>query len=181
MAKLHAVLLLLPLVLSECPANIILAISDNAKFVNSENNLQDSFMVMRNPAWVGMEGANWVWVSTIGAPSEANGWTWVDSEAVFGTYTFIGTFTLAEWKRPYLSSLTLSIAADERYSVTLNGEVIEPGSANYHWDSVGQYELKDKFLGSNQQGDGIVNTLEVVVSDDAGPGGVVYKVEATFN
>ena len=93
-----------------------------------------------------------MWVSDAGAPSEANGWEWNWDQAVTGEFTFVGTFIVAEWKRDYISELTLTIAADDYYTVTFTGNPIveERGGSG---DDTMEYGLKEMLIYSVEMGD----------------------------
>ena len=175
MAKISALLLLLPLILADCPVSVILTKSDQSRFETSPGEYSPAVILVRHPDWTDVPNVNWVWVSDAGTPA-ATGGNWDYSQCVKGTYTFINTFTLAEWKRSHISSLGLSILVDDAFKVTFNGELLTPD-----WVSgFPTYELKEKYLGSTA-GDTRENKILVEANNPAGPGGLILKVEVTYN
>lgn len=96
-----------------------------------------------------------------------------------GVFTFVRTFKLVESARSALTSLKLSIAADDFFSVVFNGEPIA-----LQWvtglSTVSQYELKTYALGLNE-GLGVRdNVLEMNVWNRGGPGALLYKLDFVF-
>lgn len=164
MCKLPLLLLLLPLTLAECPVAAILSNSDSSKVEDSLGNLRDALVVVPSPLWTSMEGAHWVWS---------------DLNESLGTQKFVATFTLDEWKRDHLTSLKLYIATDDSNTVVFNGKTL-----NTDWfGGFGEYyafDLKDTYLGSTPEAT-VENRLEISVLNVVGPGGLLYKVEATYN
>ena len=160
----YLVLLLLPLALADCPVSMVLTKSDTCKLQKLDGHLYDIVFVTPHPAWTSMEGAHWVWS---------------DNNESVGTQTFVGLFSLAEWKRPYLTSLTLSIAVDNSAKILLNGVQLNTDGAG-GFDRYLTYELKDKYIGTSAQSS-FVNMLAVEAYNADGPGGVIFKIEATYN
>ena len=103
-------------------------------------------------------------------------WIWESPGDVEGTFTFVRTFVLAEWARVALTSLRLSIAADDHFSVVFNGEPIAlQWSGGY--TTVSQYELKTWALGSNEVLGVRDNVVEMTVWNFETWGGLVYKID----
>lgn len=114
--------------------------------------------------WVNLPGATWVW--------ESNSYT-------TGPYTFLNTFYLADWALSALSSLQLSIAADDYYEVTFNGVIVAPQwSGSYAY--VSYYELKQWALGSSESVGSRENRLEMKVKSVGGPAGLIYNLNFVY-
>lgn len=103
-------------------------------------------------------------------------WLWESPGEVEGVFTFVRTFVLAEWARVALTSLRLSIAADDHFSVVFNGQVIAPQWTG-GYTSVSQYELKTYALGSSEVLGVQENRLEMIVWNFNAFGGLVYKLD----
>ena len=164
MSKAFIFLLFLPLAFSVCPSKVIFASSGTSKIELSPGELEDPLFIPRLAPYAEIEGAPWVWRLSFDT---------------VGTFKFVSTFSIPEWMRERIATLTLTLAADNCYSIDFNGESIAPA-----WSGgfgPGQtYELKEKFLGSSGQIGKVVNRLEIAVFNPDGYGGLAYKVELTY-
>lgn len=168
MAKLNLLLLFLPLILADCPVSVTLALSDTSKVELSPGEFVDPVAVPVYPGWVTIDGATWMWKDLSHATAQ---------------YKFVSTFTIAEWKLPYVTSARLQLAVDDYYTLIFNGKTVAPRveDVNYFFTHIMEYDLKDMLIGSAEDGDGRVNTLEVIADNTIANCGVAYKLEATFN
>lgn len=74
------------------------------------------------------------------------------------------------------ATLTLYIAVDNSFAVSLNNVVIEPGESN-GFGQIYTYDLKPWFVGTTAQSGEKENTLVVSATNTGGIGGVILKVE----
>ena len=103
-------------------------------------------------------------------------WIWEANALSEGVFTFVVTFTLAEWGRAALTSLKLQIAADDHFAVQFNGFPIAPEwSGGY--TSVSQYELKSWALGTDEALGVQENVLEMTVWNSNTWGGIIYRLD----
>jgi len=159
-------LFLLCLASGQCPPSSILSSSSAATLVErSPGVYSPSALVSPAPSpWTSIPGASWIW--------ETNADT-------AGEYTFVNTFILADWAKTLVSSLQLTIASDNFYSVTFNGVVVAAQWKGWY-SYVDQYELKPWLLGSSAAIGTQLNTLQIEVKNTDGPGGLLYQLTVVY-
>ena len=155
---------------SGCPPSVIVASSDTSKVELSPGQYMDAILVTKHPIWPSLDGANWVWANTDCQPSEATNWEWPNCGG--STYKFVSTFTLPEWMRNRMVSLTLTVDADNLHVVDFNGVNLTPQVSGRT-----SHELKDIFLGSTGHGGILINKLEITATNTDGPAGLIFKVQ----
>jgi len=103
-------------------------------------------------------------------------WIWESNASTGGTFTYVRTFRLTDCALAALTSLKLSISADDCFSVVFNGHIIAPQGTG-RWYYLSQYELKPLTLGSSATLGMQENVLEMTVPNTAGWGGLIYKLD----
>ena len=155
---------LLKFAICQCPTSFSTSSGTSTLIERTPGVYTPSSLVIVPGGWVNIPGATWIWES--------------DSYTT-GPYTFLNTFYMADWALSALTSLKLSIAADDYYKVTFNGVVVAPqwsGSYGY----VSYYELKTWALGSSESVGSRENILEMKVGSIGGPAGLVYKLDIVY-
>lgn len=120
-----------------------------------------------HPVWTTIPGATWIWNAALVATPRTG-----------ETVTFTKTFTVTGTP----TSGTLLIAADNDYSVSLNGNPIASTSDNVNFGSADSYDVSSLLVSG-------ANTLTVVGvnipygTDDphTNPGGVIFKLSVNKN
>lgn len=147
-------------------------VSDTTTQVDSH----DAVAVTPHPAWTSIAGATWVYSEAL----DGNG------SSPTGTKTFSKTFTITG--TPLDSSL--EIAADNMYSVSVNGNVISTGTSG---TDLNNFSASDTWVIPAADLVTGVNTLTIVVTNpavdpdtqvpfgDPNPGGLLYKLTVNHN
>jgi len=149
----------------QCPASVISASSSATLTERSAGTYSLAAQVSPAPSvWAAIPGASWIWES--------------NAETV-GIYTFVNTFTMAQWATDSIAGLRLYISADNYYSVEFNGVLIA-GQWTGGFSTVDQYELKPWLLGSSVVLGAQQNTMKIVAKNNEGPGGVIYKLQIIY-
>jgi hypothetical protein len=104
---------------------------------------------------------------------------WESNSESGGVVKFVSTFALVDWIRYSSATLTLYIAADNTFAVSLNEVSIVPVWGG-GYSTIYTYDLKPWFAGTTAQSGEKINTLAVFVWNQGGIGGLVFKVELAY-
>ena len=149
----------------QCPPSVISASSSATLIERSAGVYSTSAQVSPAPSvWAAVPGATWIWES--------------NADTV-GIYTFVNTFTMAQWAKDSIAGLRLYISADNYYSVVFNGVLIA-GQWTGGFSTVDTYELKPWLLGSSVSLGAQQNTMKILAKNNEGPGGVIYKLQIIY-
>ena len=149
---------------AQCPSTFSTSSSPNTLREVSPGVYTPSSLVTTPSGWVTLPGANWIWESD----SHTN-----------GPFTFVNNFFISAWSLASLTSVKLTIAADDYYEITFNGVVIAPqwsGSYTY----LSYYELKPWVVGSSALLGSQENSLKMKAWSHSGPAGLVYKLDVVY-
>ncbi len=151
-----------------CSATSTAIVSDSSTMVNGSSSMAvDNDTVtpgnqVPGPWTASIPGATWIW-------SDAQN----DGAAATGTEVFTREFT---WSSDATTSATLMIAADNTYSVEINGNAVGSSSdeINFTLDTQDTYDVSQFLVNGT-------NTLEIAVTNaDNGmdnPAGLLYKLD----
>jgi hypothetical protein len=151
---------------NQCTIGIV---SDTGTTVNEQGDSNADLVTFIHPAWTAsIAGASWIW-----------GDDPVADPAATTTYTFTRTF---EWNGP-VTGAVLDIAADNTYTVSLNGT--EVGSStdgnNFALETQDSYDVSSLLVtGENTLVITVTNLpLEGATDPESNPAGVMFRLSAT--
>jgi len=154
--------LLLVCLASACPSSIVWGSSSSTSVL--ANTFHSSVQVPKAPFWPDeLPGAHWIWES---------------AEKTLGTYTFLELFPLTDAIQSKVNRVTVHIAADDYYSISLNGHTIST-TAGQPSDPPASYDLTPHVLYSTAASP-VMNKLKVMATNVGGFAGVMFKVEVTL-
>ena len=147
---------------SACPDSIIWGSSSSTSVL--ANTFHNSVQVAKAPFWPDeLPGAHWIWES---------------AEKSLGTYVFLELFPLTDKIKDKVDKVTVYIAADDYYSISLNGNSIST-TAGQPSDPPASYDLTPYVVYSTTAHP-VMNKLKVMATNTGGFAGVMYKVEVTL-
>jgi len=153
--------LLLALTCAPCPVTYSIPSDEKTLVQRGPSTYSPSTIRLNSPLLESISDSSWIWESNLDTT---------------GPYTFVRTFKLVESALAALTSLKLSVFADDLFSVVFNGVLIE-GEWKRGLDALSQYELKAYALGSSQ-GLGVrENRLEIPVKNGAGWVGLRFRLD----
>ena len=148
---------------SVCTVDIV---SDTTNLIDGAANAVATYSA--NPAWTAsIPGATWIW-STFN----------VTNPAIDQTTLFTKSFTLSD---PILSA-SLTIAADNNFTASLNGTQVAADASGLNFGATKVFDVTNKLhTGTNAASFSVTNIGLVGSTPTSNPAGLLYKLHVVYN